>query len=36
MADGKKLIIGRGSTMKTWTAAVLQVKNAGPAMAAVE
>ena len=34
-ADGKKLIIGRGATMKTWTAAVLQVKNSGPAMAAV-
>ena len=34
-ADGKKLIIGRGSTMKTWTAAVLQVKNSGPAVATV-
>ena len=34
-ADGKKIIIGRGSTMKTWTAAALAVKPIGPATATV-
>jgi uncharacterized repeat protein (TIGR01451 family) len=34
-ASGKNIIIGRGSTMKTWTAAKLAIRNVGPSSGAV-
>jgi uncharacterized repeat protein (TIGR01451 family) len=34
-ADGRRLVVGNGSTMKTWTAAALSLRKSGPAVAGV-